>query len=401
MSIRLMAGQTANFAGTLWVDRFRVDQVNRGQSFANWTLLDDHGTLLGQGQCELAELRQVGVRARITINGALTIPEGMAPTIEGQGLTLLCPITLALTTGADPRVVEYQEDVEVAPDVTANMGAQDSLELFGDTAQLVLFTSHVPDDGSVTASLVTDPRVNARTTLTPVGDAELTPLGWKTLCELNTSELPFVPPDPIMVNWRYSVGGAPQLEMSRLYVVNERQVMAIQNLRQYVQQAVLATDPGPADMTMPPSELMGWLLQGRAAFNSFGHPTAFTFVNASDTMMYYWVMFSAIVALRSQFLRESLRSFDYTGAQVSLNVDYAQAFDGLASSLEQSLTEQCRQFKAVLSKRGLTRGDGNFTGLEVMPGALGTVGLSLSPVLNFRGFANGAGQWLGLNVRMF
>jgi hypothetical protein len=76
-------------------------------------------------------------------------------------------------------------------------------------------------------------------------------------------------------------------------------------------------------------------------------------------------------------------------------VDRSQYYESLAASLESAITESCRQLKQQMAKRGISSGDGSQNPNALAYGAIGTVGISLSPISNIRSFGVGNTWWGG------
>jgi hypothetical protein len=115
--------------------------------------------------------------------------------------------------------------------------------------------------------------------------------------------------------------------------------------------------------------------------------------NATGPVRNYWINMSEIEALRSQYMAESEAAFDFQGQAISLSIDRTQYYEALASAIEIQIQEPMRTLKQNLGKRGALAGDGNVDPTQLRQGAIGTIGISLSPVSNLRPF--NANYWLG------
>jgi hypothetical protein len=189
---------------------------------------------------------------------------------------------------------------------------------------------------------------------------------------------------PYQVMWIYNnAGKPPNYEGSRLYVVTPSILMAANDVRDMINRAH-STINGAPDLTFTIEDLLTYLRMGMDQFNGFANATNFTMLNATGPVRYFWIAWSQIQALRSQYLAEGDKAFNFSGQSVSLDSDRTAYYEGLASAIESRITEDCRQLKLLLSKRGVTAGDGNVNPLALKFGAIGSIGISMSPVSNLR-----------------
>ena len=65
----------------------------------------------------------------------------------------------------------------------------------------------------------------------------------------------------------------------------------------------------------------------------------------------------------------------------------------MANAIEAQIGDAAKKFKAILSKRGNIDGDGNVNPTKLRSGALGTVGITISPVSRLRPWNNNS--WWG------
>jgi len=130
--------------------------------------------------------------------------------------------------------------------------------------------------------------------------------------------------------------------------------------------------------------MMSYLRRGADWFNAYSLVTTFSMTNAKNGIREYWIKFSEVIALRSQYMYEGETAFDFQGQAVSLNIDRSQYYEGLASVIENEVLEPTRMLKQQLAKRGNTDGDGSVDPNALRRGAIGSLGISLTPVSNLR-----------------
>lgn len=365
-------------------------------SVAEWALLDDDGSILSSGTALIEScVPTASGTLKLTVSGDIVIPDEVPASVQGTAYTV--QYNIQLSDGQEFKTLLHHESCTVVAPTMQNMGPITAMEIYGNSTPLALVVPY-PDAVEVGYSMYAGntllyPNTDVTGSVKPSAD------GYTYSATFDTAQLPMASLSPYMLMWRYKVGvnPMPQTEMGKLYAVTPRILAAAQQLQQMIQRNVISVD-NTVDIIFKPEDLFGWLQLGRAAFNSYGQPTDFTMTNASDQVMYFWVMMSAVNALRSQFLVESLKSFDYGGAQVTLSVDHAPAFNEMAQNLETQVAENLKLFKSLLSKRGHVTGDGNVNGLGLAQGAIGSVGITISPVSNTRFAQNGS--WSGLG-RLF
>lgn len=365
------------------------------QSSVAWQLLTLTGILLasGSGTVSSATGNPSGLVA-VQFNAQLTIPSTVPATPVGQYYVLSYSINLS--NGTNSVLYPYQRRLTVVTPTFQALGPSTSIDLYGGTSNLRII---LPGEVSTLQYSIYqgNSQIVNLTSVTPSASATtdgfVYSVPFPNANVQNGANL-----TPYLVFWQYAYTGDPSqtvmTEMGKMFIITPSIWRAAQSLRDYIQRAIISLDE-TQDVIFKPEDLLEWLVKGRAAFNAYGMPTNFTMTNASDPIMYFWVVFAAINALRSQFLVESLKAFSYGGQQVTLDVDHAPAFESLASTLEQQIQEACRQFKQTIAKRGLISGDGNVDPTMLAMGAIGNVGISLSPISNLWGYSNNA-SWIGI-----
>lgn len=167
-------------------------------------------------------------------------------------------------------------------------------------------------------------------------------------------------------------------EIAPIFVINPSVYMAMRELHDYVNKN--CSDWATRELTFVPEQLIGALWNGACMFNSEVLASDITMLNAQGPVRNFWIQYSAVWLLQSQVLNGIETDFSYSNASVTLDVDRASKYQQFADALEASLRERLRPVKVAMAKRGHLTGDGSANIMSLRHGAIGTVGLSLSPV---------------------
>jgi hypothetical protein len=189
---------------------------------------------------------------------------------------------------------------------------------------------------------------------------------------------------PLNLVWKYreAEDAVMRSEMSRLWTISPSILAASQEIESFLNRMLLDSGVTPGTM-LTPTLLMHHLQKGRDAFNSYIRPTNFTMTNATAGIKQYWLMYAIVDACRTMYLLEGNKQFEFQGSSVSLSVDRSQYWSQIAQDIQGQNEQQVKLFKDNLAKWGWTGGDGNVTGPR--PGAVGQVGVALSPLTPLRG----------------
>lgn len=194
--------------------------------------------------------------------------------------------------------------------------------------------------------------------------------------------------EPYTVVWAYPDANNEILtETGRLFMVNSSILDVAREVQSFINRAY--TDGGISPgTTFTTRDVLEYLRVGRDQFNATSNPTNITMKNAQGAYRWFWVMYSSAAACRAQYLAEGMKAFDYGGQEVTLNIDRTPYWDAMAQNLEQQATDQIKQFKINLYKRGIVNGDGSSMALQA--NAVGTIGISIHAASPLR-----AGFWGG------
>lgn len=269
--------------------------------------------------------------------------------------------------------------VTVLPNTMVSTGAADTVIVRGNSAKLNLVLPTLP--GYVTANFYKDNDI-INASPPAVQGPVVTSDGYSYTIVLDTTQIP-ASLEPYGVIWL--IGDDPitlhDQEQSAVYIISPTQVQAAKDLMLRINKARTSIGDRP---TFEITEMFSYLRRGMDWFNSIGAATNFNMTNAKYGTREFWIKFSEVVALRAQYMFEGETSFDFQGQAISLSVDRSQFYDGLASTIESEAVEATRVFKQQMAKRGNSGGDGSANPTSLQHGAIGSVGISLSPVSNLR-----------------
>lgn len=312
----------------------------------------------------------------VQVNGTivLAIPDSIPTNTVGTAYQ----VSMTLTLPGQNSVMQNAL-VTVLPNTMVATGASDTVIIQGNLSELELVLPNV--EAYVTANFYRDNDIINPTPPTVTGPVA-TSDGYRYTISVNTSQ---IPPslEPYGVIWLFGDSNVSisDQEQSAVYIVTPTQIQAAKDLMLRINKARTSIGDKP---TFSVTEMFSYLRRGMDWFNSTGLATSFTMTNAKYGTREFWLKFSEVIALRAQYMFEGETAFDFQGQAISLNVDRAQYYEGLASSIENEAMEPTRQYKQQLGKRGNTGGDGSVNPNTLRHGAIGSVGISLTPVSNIR-----------------
>jgi hypothetical protein len=370
--------------------------------YVTWELLDQEGEVYNAGNAFSYEVRNNGTMNRVKAQAIITAPTTMPPTLLGQSYQIRWTLQLppdvgtaadVFTTGAPQnQKTFYQfENVKVLGLNTVPLGVQPTVELQGGVAHLQLCTDMLYDNVTIeiwaAGTKVAGP--------TQITEYERVADGWLFEAVVPTSGFT-VSLEPYSVVWRYNPSNKPSLqytETTELYVTNPTIMAAVMDLRAKVQKAGV-TIYGIPDLLFPDPTVLIWLRRGMDYFNgAYGQFTAFTMTGARGPIREYWLMCSEKGALEAQYLAEGNKAFDFQGQAMSLSVDQTQYLDNAIAKIQHVLDSELKAMKQNLIIKGNTSGDGSVDPSKLQVGAIGAVGVTITPanVWN-RGYYNSYGN---------
>lgn len=357
---------------------------NANNGVVGWELVDADGIIHASGQAFDYQVEVLTSGRKVTAQALINAPSNLIPTLDGQTYQ----IRWTLTVGGQPY---YSfESLEVTGANTVPVGTEDTVELADSATFAVSYVSDRPFD-TVTVSVydgntqvITDVKAN------PLQVAD----GWQYIAEItNPVDTPLLASlEPYTLMWKMSNASRPnyyERSPGRLFVVNASLMSATEDMRLMVSKSRTSIH-GTNDILFTVPILLSYLRRGRDAFNiAWGMFTGFTMLNAKGGIREYWLKFAEVMALRSQFLAEGEKVFNFSGQAISLEVDRTQFYQTLADNIQSYLDNEGKQVKQNLIKKGIISGDGDVTDLSaVRRGANGAVAITLTPATSWGKYTN-------------
>lgn len=340
--------------------------------FVVWDLLDPSGLVYATGNAYDYQITSTGVANIVTAHCVISVPSDIPPTI-GE------PYQLRYTLRVGDGVAFSSENLKIHGLVDIQLGTQDAVELVGDTATLSLVTEQVYktyalelySGNSLLAAMAAD-------------SPDRVAAGYYVAGSFDTSNLqPSLVPYSVI--WKFS-NHPNQIfrESAALWIINPSIAQAVDDVKSKINKA-RQTLFGTPDSQYPTTEIMKWLRRGADMFNNaHGVFTSFSMINALGGVREFWLLCAEKAALEAQYGLEAEKSFNFSGAAISLDVDRTQYLDAMIGKIDQILDSQLKPFKQNLIIKGNTsgdgsgpNGDGNFGALQ--PSAMGAVAIAITP----------------------
>lgn len=200
--------------------------------------------------------------------------------------------------------------------------------------------------------------------------------------------------EPILVLVEHVRKGAfsPTQYSYKAWAITPQMLVGLNSLEQYINKARLSNVIPELEYTQ--SDLLEYLARGLNLFNSFPPTlTAFNGRNMQGIIFDGWLQCSAYYALSAQLQAEGAMAFDFSGQEVSLNVDRTPAIESALGRVESALNEHVKPMKKLLARAGVISGDGSQGGRFIDGSTqIGALSLSNSPVSRLPWSGRGA-QW--------
>lgn len=352
-----------------------------------WDLLDADGLVYASGVGTAYSFTPVAQGVRVTANISVTTPSNI-PTNE-IGTAYQVRFILTLVSGKN--FINFTT-LNVLPAVSVQQGSESLVVMVRDGFDISIV---LPNTYATVSAQIFNGNNQINNVTYSAGVGVPTSDGYRYTVTIPQNTFTQASLSPFSIIWSYANGGQPSREIGKVFVVNPSILMAAEDLQDEINKARSHLGYKPVFST---EEMLTYLRIGADRFNGYANVTKFTMTNATGPVRAFWLSFSKIVALRSQYMAEGEAAFDFQGQSVSLQVDRTQFYETLASAEENAINDPARQFKAILSKRGQIAGDGNVDPTALNFGAIACVGVGLSPVSNLRPFS--LPTWLG-GIRLY
>ncbi len=353
--------------------------IDPAGGYVNWEFLDSEGITYASGNAFEYIVQSNGITNTVMSRCVINVPSDVPPSLEGQKYQLRYTLTLSSQMIQEyPTQSTYYsfENVTVIGLNTVPVGTQAAIEMQGDIATLSIVTSAMYD--TVVLELYQD---NKLLGASPIGNPQRVASGFYYAGTIPTAALP-VSLESYTVVWKYGNSmnpGQTFRESAPLWIVNPTIMQAMDDMKAKISKA-RATLYGAPDSQFPAATLLTWLRRARDNFNgSYGVFTSFTMINAKGAIREYWLMYAELGALEAQYLCEGEKAFNFSGAAIQLDVDRTGFLDSAASKIQQRLDNEFKPVKQVMVMRGATKGDGSVDPAKLQQGAIGTVGICITP----------------------
>jgi len=361
-------------------------EVDPSGGFVIWELLDKEGVVYAGGNAFDYTIRDNGISKMAIAHAVVTVPTTVPPTADGQRYQLRYTLQLPVSNQAqfDPLSADMQqntffsyESIRVVGLNTVPLGTESVVEFQGTPCTLSVVTDKLYDN--VTVTIFLDNTVLLPETAMAAPDRVANGYYYAGVIPTDAMPVTLVPYSVLWKMWSSANPGEVFSERADLYIINPTISSAINDVKAKINKA-RTTLYGSPDMLFPETTIMTWLRRAGDSFNgAYGQFTSFTFTNAKGIIREFWLLYAELFALESQYLAEGEKAFDFQGASISLNVDRTQYLDNGASKIQSRLDSELKPLKQNLIIKGQTKGDGSADPSALAPGAIGAVGITITP----------------------
>lgn len=351
-----------------------------------WDVLDSNGVVYASGNAFDYKVSATGVANVVRARCIISVPSNMEPSLDND-------YQLRYTLRVGNGVAYNYENIQIIGLVDTQIGTTDSVELQGDKATLSLVTQELYKNYALEIY-----RSNKLAGSMALGSPDRVASGYFSAGTFDTSGLPvsLVPYDVVWKFWNYE--GQVFRETSAMWIINPSIARAIDDVKSKVNKA-RHTLFGTPDSQYTSLEVLKWLRRGMDMFNAaYGVLTGFTMTNALGGVREFWLMCAEKAALEAQYGLEVEKSFNFSGAAISLDVDRTGQLESMISRIQGILDSELKPFKQNLIIKGATGGDGSGNNGDgdfstVGRSSLGAVGITITPASIYNGLMPGM-RWL-------
>lgn len=344
--------------------------------YVNWEFLDSSGIVYANGNAISYEIQSNGISNIVFAKALINCPSSVPPSDVNSKYQLRYTLEAVNALPGQQSTFYSYENISVIGLTTVPTGTQDTIELRYTQAQLSIVIPELYD--TIIVQINQDNLVIGSKQVT---DFTRVSSGFFYQAAIDTSGL-VESLEPYTVVWKYSNSISPNLiysETAKLWITTPSVLDCVTDVKAKINKA-RTTLYGRPDMLFPPETIMLWLRRARDAFNGGpGGFTSFTMLNAKGAIREYWLMYAEKMALDSQYLAEGEKAFNFSGAAISLDVDRTSYLDSMSSKIQGILDNEIKPFKQNLIIKGNTAGDGSADPSKLQRGAIGSVGITITP----------------------
>ena len=360
---------------------------NPSGGYITWELIDSDGITFATGNAFELVITNTNASVRVEGRAIITVPSDVP--VNNLDIRYQVRWTLNLP---DSSTIITNENIKVLGRTSTPQGVEDSVEMQGDVATLSIVVPQLFEHVGV--ELYQQSGSYQWISYQEATDRHRVPDGYQCTVRIDTSQIPTAL-EPYIVVWKYWNESNPNLvyrESGRLFVLNPSILSATDDLRSMINRSK-ATIAHQQDMLFTIPALLVFLRQGRDSFNgAYGVLTQFRMSDATSAIRQYWLYFAAIDALRSQFLAEGEKAFNFSGQAITLDMDRTSYYESAASAIQSRMDNECKPFKLALLKKGIVEGTGNLDYIGLRHGAIGSIGIGVSAATNFGRFMGKMGN---------
>lgn len=351
-------------------------EIDPRGGYVNWEFLDSTGVVYSSGNAFDYVIQSNGMSNIVFAKSVINVPSSVPPSDINSKYQLRYTLTAVNVAPGQQNTFYSFENITVIGLTTVPTGTQDSIELQGKQAQLSIVIPDLYD--TVVVELYQD---NTLLASAPITEFTRVSSGFYYGASFDTSGLA-ASLEPYGVVWNYSNSNQPQViysERANLWVTTPTVIGAITDIKAKINKA-RTTLYGEPDMLFPPETIMLWLRRARDAFNGApGGFTSFTMLNAKGAIREYWLMYAELGAIEAQYMAEGEKAFNFSGSAISLDIDRTGFLDSAASKIQSRIDNEIKPFRQNLIIKGNTAGDGSVDPSKLQAGALGSVGITITP----------------------
>jgi hypothetical protein len=350
--------------------------IDPAGGYVVWEFLSEEGVVYSSGNAYDYQIQSNGLGNTVIARAVINCPSNVPESSVNSKYQLRYTLTLQPLDPSQQHVFYSYENVTVTGLTTTPLGTQDQIELRGKPAKLSIVLDKLYDN--VVIELYKDNMVIGSS---PVQQYERVSGGYYYSASLETNGLE-ASLEAYTVVWSYYNNVDPSSvysESANLWVTTPAILTAVSDIKSRINKA-RTTLYGTSDLIFPSEVVMVWCRRGMDKFNGYaGVFTSFTMTNAKGPVREYWLMCCEAIALTSQELAEAEKAFDFQGAAISLNVDRSAAYGALADKIYGQLDNELKPVKQNLIIKGNTGGDGSADPSKLRNGAIGAVGITITP----------------------